>query len=157
MRVKIKHSGMQLSRSRTISMRHISYMMGKKEGRLDWWLHRWQCTLFMLFYNINKYWHIILHVNHFNRFMLFYNTVYFFPPGVSMWFYFRVPWKDPTVHSTCWYGMMARWAIQNMSRHLPSRKNAISGWLCRKLHPTTTKWNTKSRLLLREGDHNGPY
>ena len=36
MRVNIKHSGMQLSRRRIISMRHISYMMGKKEGRLNW-------------------------------------------------------------------------------------------------------------------------
>ena len=36
MRVNIKHSRMQLSGSRTISMRHISYMMGKKEGRLNW-------------------------------------------------------------------------------------------------------------------------
>ena len=36
MEVKIKHSGMQLLRSRNISMRHISYMIGKKVGRLNW-------------------------------------------------------------------------------------------------------------------------
>jgi len=34
--VKINHSGIKLLRSRTISMRHISYMMENKVGRLNW-------------------------------------------------------------------------------------------------------------------------
>ena len=29
-----------------------------------------------------------------------------------MWFYSKVSWKDPTTHSTCRYGMVARWGIQ---------------------------------------------
>ena len=78
-------------------------------------------------------------------------------PGASMWFYSRVLLKDPTVHSTCWYGTVARWAIQNIPGHLPSLNNTISGWFCGKLHPTNTKWNSKSILSLRAGEHNGAY
>ena len=96
--------------------------------------------IFMYTFFYVVYWHINIHV-----------------PGVSMWFYSIVSWKDPTVHSTCRYGMVARWAIQNMLRHLPSRNNTISGWLYEKLHPTTTKWNSKSILSLRVGEHNGAY
>ena len=94
---------------------------------------------------------------HVHLFMLFYNTVYFFTLGASMWFYFRFSWKNPKVHSTCRYGTVETWVIQNTLRHLPSRNNTINGWLCRKLHPTTTKWNTKSILSLRTSEHNGPY
>ena len=99
----------------------------------------------------------ILNINIIHIFMFFYNTVYFFTPGASMWFYFRVSWKDPIVHSTCRYGMVAIWAIQNISGHLASWNNTISGWICGKLHPTTINWNTKSILSLRAGEYNGAY
>ena len=78
-RVNIKHSRMQLSRSITIHMRHIIYMLGKKDGILNWWLQRW--------FHVLSWW---LHVH---IFMLLFNTVYFFTLGASMWFYFRVSWK----------------------------------------------------------------
>ena len=67
---------------------------------------------------------------HVHIFMFLCNTVYFFTPGASMWFYFRVSWKDPILYSTCRYGTVARWIIQNIPGHLPSWNNTIIGWIC---------------------------